>query len=426
MKRLLMLLSAFLIGVNAFAQSEIQPSVTQQTPQAAPGALGMPGDNLNLYLVLNLFKQSASIEEFEHQLNSPDSKVNNLDLNNDGSVDYLRVSDYGKNDYHTIVIQDIISASETQDVAIIDLQKKNGNIAHVQIVGDESLYGKNYIIEPQLDNTTSTSTTSQPATVVNNNYYTSNNYYETTPASYVNVWGWPCVNYIFSPVYRPWVSPWHWAYYPAWWYGRPRVIYSVYYGYFYDFGWHNYCRREHFINKVHYHNYYNTHRLVSNTVQVNITKNVYKNNYGNTDNVIGKGSYPKNNYAPDNTYNHPKQGMAPNNTDVPKGTWNGKPKYGNGNNNNWGGMNNQPKPEQSAEGKPKWNGYNNGGNAPKGNWNNNSGNEPKQNKWNNGETGGGYPGKWNNGGGPKGGGYNPGGHPGNGGGGHIRTGQKGK
>jgi hypothetical protein len=86
-------------------------------------------------------------------------------------------------------------------------------------------------------------------------------------------------------------------------------------------------------------------------------------------------------------------------------------------------MNNSPKPEQAPEGKPKWNGYNNGGDAPKGNWNNHSGNEPKPNKWNNG----GNPGKWNNGGMPKGGGYNPGAnHPGNGGGGHIRTGQKGK
>ena len=71
-------------------------NLQQQLHKQQPTALGLLGDNLNLYLVLNLFKQSSSIEDFEKRLNSPDTKVNNLDLNNDGSVDYLKVTDYGK------------------------------------------------------------------------------------------------------------------------------------------------------------------------------------------------------------------------------------------------------------------------------------------------------------------------------------------
>jgi hypothetical protein len=122
-------------------------------------SLGMPGDNLDLNAVLSIFKQSSNTEDFEKRLNSADTKINNLDLNNDQQVDYLRVIDYGKGDYHSIVIQDPISKSESQDVAVIEIQKKGDKTAHIQIVGDETLYGKNYIIEP----------TDQPQTQASNN-----------------------------------------------------------------------------------------------------------------------------------------------------------------------------------------------------------------------------------------------------------------
>ncbi|HKC67414.1 MAG TPA: hypothetical protein VKG26_04240, partial [Bacteroidia bacterium] len=45
-----------------------------QAPQT-PDSLGLPGDNLNLYAVLDLFKQSNSVEEFEKKLNTPDTKI---------------------------------------------------------------------------------------------------------------------------------------------------------------------------------------------------------------------------------------------------------------------------------------------------------------------------------------------------------------
>src|SRR4051812_11337057 len=77
-------------------------------------SLGLPGDNLDLRAVLSIFKQSANMEEFEKKLNAADTKVNNLDLNNDQQVDYLRVVDYGKDDFHSIVIQDPVSKTESQ------------------------------------------------------------------------------------------------------------------------------------------------------------------------------------------------------------------------------------------------------------------------------------------------------------------------
>ena len=56
--------------------------------------LGLPGDNLNLYAVMDLFRNSETLEEFERSLNDRDTRINNLDLNGDWRVDYLAVSDY--------------------------------------------------------------------------------------------------------------------------------------------------------------------------------------------------------------------------------------------------------------------------------------------------------------------------------------------
>lgn len=330
-------------------------------------SIGMPGDNLNLSLVLDIFKQATSIQDFERRLNDPDTRVNNLDLNNDGTIDYLKVTDYGKNNYHTIIIQDIVSAYETQDVAIIDIEKNNGNLVHVQIIGDESLYGKNYIIEPQIETAQKYQQNNQPTTVINNNYYGNQN-----PTQYVNAWGWPCVNIIFSNAYSPWVSPWHWAYYPTWWNPRPRVIYNVYYSYHNGFGWNNYCHRNYYVNQKQYHNYYQNRRVTSKVVQVNVTKNVYKNNMGKNTNNAPRG----------NSYNNTNQNNPGNNGNNP-GKWNngnvknntGKPNAGKNEQN----VNNQNQPRNN---NPKWS-----GNSSDNNNTNNNGTTTNSPKWKNNNTG---------------------------------------
>ena len=53
----------------------------------------MPGDNFSLEGALELFKQAESPEHFEELLNKEDHQVNNLDLNEDGDIDYIRVID---------------------------------------------------------------------------------------------------------------------------------------------------------------------------------------------------------------------------------------------------------------------------------------------------------------------------------------------
>src|SRR5882757_6814583 len=72
----------------------------------------VPGDNFSLEGALELFKKSASPQEFEQLLNSPDSKVNNLDLNGDGQTDYVKVIDRADGNIHTFTLQAVVSDTE--------------------------------------------------------------------------------------------------------------------------------------------------------------------------------------------------------------------------------------------------------------------------------------------------------------------------
>ena len=206
--------------------------------------LGLPGDNLDLYGVLNIFQNSPTLEDFERSLNSPDSKVNNLDLNGDGQIDYLRVIDNVNGPVHDIVLRDDINANESQDVAVIEVQRDANNQVHVQIVGDEALYGKNYIVEPQQN-------TPNPGyrgnVVVNRTYY--------APDS------WAIIRFMFAPAYVIWNSPFHWGFFPHFWHPWHPVSYNVYYGY--PRPYYNYYRRTNYFNSPMAHAYYMTHRANS-------------------------------------------------------------------------------------------------------------------------------------------------------------------
>ena len=106
------------------------------------------GDNLDLEAVASVFGDSKNLEDFESRLNDPKLQLSNLDLNEDNTVDYLRVVETAENNTHLIAIQAVLSENTYQDVATIEVEKDADNKTQVQIVGDVYLYGSNYIIEP--------------------------------------------------------------------------------------------------------------------------------------------------------------------------------------------------------------------------------------------------------------------------------------
>lgn len=170
---------------------------------------GLPGDHFSLEGALALLKRAESPEAFEKLLNSEDTYVNNLDLNEDGDIDYIRVVDHGEEDAHVLVLQAIISKDESQDIAVIEIEKTGESEAILQIIGDEDLFGEEVIVEPFEEESAG-----------------KGGPYETWESVrlIVNVWLWPSVRYIYRPGYEIWVSPWRWMHYPTWW--RPWRVHT--------------------------------------------------------------------------------------------------------------------------------------------------------------------------------------------------------
>lgn len=202
---------------------------------------GLPGDNFSLEGALEMFKNAGSPEEFEKMINTEDNKVNNLDLNDDGEIDYIKVIDKGDGDVHAFILQAAVSANESQDIAVIELEKTGSNDAVLQIVGDEDIYGEQVIVEPAEGSWA----TSQPVPARTRS--------TTTANVVVNVYTWPVVRYVYTPGYRVWVSPWGWRTRPVWWRPWRPVRYHVFYPYRVPY-------HRHYV-VVHHHRVVRAHRI---------------------------------------------------------------------------------------------------------------------------------------------------------------------
>lgn len=245
--------------------------------------LNLPGDNLNLYAVMKLFQESETLEGFERDLNAEDSKINNLDLNGDNRIDYIKVIDYVDGETHSIVLQVAVTARENQDVAVFTVYKDSRGNVQVQLVGDEYLYGKDYIIEP---------------------YYADGNAETPNPGyagdtriirgetvvirrtTYVEVQTWPVIRYIYLPTYVVWHSPWYWGYYPAYWNPWRPYYWDYYYGYhshwhYHYYGYYRHC--SHYRYPRYHDYYYHGHRAHSATVRSHRESGRYRDTYSRPD-----------------------------------------------------------------------------------------------------------------------------------------------
>jgi len=238
--------------------------------------LGLPGDNLNLYAVMSLFQESETLEGFERKLNEQNSRVNNLDLNGDNFVDYIMVTDYVDGENHNIVMSVALNSNERQDVGVFTVQKLRNGEVEIQLIGDEELYGRNYIIEPIYDDNGETpnpgyngrNTNRQNVTVVRTTYY--------------QVAAWPMIRYIYRPDYVIWRSSWRWGYYPSYWEPWSPFYYHHYYGYYSNYypDYYRHYRHWHQPRYTRYNTFYYTNvRVFSPTVSVRVKEGNYKNTY---------------------------------------------------------------------------------------------------------------------------------------------------
>ena len=259
----------FLLGVTVVAQDNTAER------------LNLPGDNLNLYAVMKLFQDSETLEGFEKSLNAEDTKINNLDLNGDDKIDYIKVIDNVYGEDHTIVLQVAVNEKENQDVAVFTVHKDADNNVQIQLIGDEELYGKNYIIEPNYADNTPAGETPNPGYTTNSRTGDGKTVV-VAKTTYVEVQTWPVVRYIYMPTYVRWHSPWYWGYYPSYWNPWRPYYWDYYYGY--QSNWNRYYYRHYrpvnVIRYAHWNDYYyNKHRSYSNTVYQHRESGAYRNTY---------------------------------------------------------------------------------------------------------------------------------------------------
>lgn len=241
----------------------------------------VPGDHFSLEGALELFKKSSSPEEFERLLNSANSEVNNLDLNGDGDIDYIKVIDRNEGNVHAFILQAIISERESQDVAVIELEKLANGKAVLQITGDADIYGIETIIEPTQEVRVNAGT--------------------STSRTVVNVWAWPSVQYVYSLYYYGWISPWDWSYRPIWW--RPWRPVAYYYYYPRWESYHSYysicdTHRIGYAQQI-YRPYRNTSLIVYNRHQTQISN--YRSSRSSSDLNRGRDNADRQNNG---TYQH--------------------------------------------------------------------------------------------------------------------------
>jgi hypothetical protein len=261
-------------SILALLLSGVGVSKAQDTPQEY---LGLPGDNLNLYAVMDLFQKSETLEGFERSLNDENSRINNLDLNGDNMVDYITISDYVEDNVHNIVLRVALNKDDYQDVAVFTVEKFADGSVQIQLIGDEALYGKNYIIEPNY------AETPNPGYRGNVN---STARVEVVTTTYRDIARWPLIVYIYRPGYNAWRSAWYWNYWPSYWYAWTPYYWDYYYGYYYNWYPHYYAYYRHWDHyRGHWYNdyYYNRVRMYSPTVVVNIHKDYYRSTYSRPD-----------------------------------------------------------------------------------------------------------------------------------------------
>ena len=211
MKRVFLLVFLFATLGSGFQQLLADETVTVTATTADIS------ENLDLKTVATLFGQAKDLEQFEQMLNNPDSAFSNLDLNGDGEVDYLRVVETADGNRHLVVIQAVLAKDIYQDVASIFVEKDEKDQITVQVVGDEYIYGANYIIEPV---------------------------YIYRPYIYDWFWGASWV---------AWHSPYYWGYWPSWWHPFHCIDPFLYWDHCYWYHYHYPCS---FRTAHHHHPHY--------------------------------------------------------------------------------------------------------------------------------------------------------------------------
>ena len=123
-------------GNNDRYNNYYEVTVAQTTHFASSG--------LDLQAVGGLVQKAKDGADLERLLNDSKTGINNLDLDEDGNVDYIKVSEYGSGNNRGFSLTVELSEEEEQEIATIEIEKTGTETAQVQTHGNPHIYGHNH------------------------------------------------------------------------------------------------------------------------------------------------------------------------------------------------------------------------------------------------------------------------------------------
>ena len=131
MKRILLACAAMILLSTACQNPPQQNNVTIENNTTS-------GFDVNK--LAQLVKTSTDPQVLEKAINDPNNQINNLDLDKDGNIDYLKVEEPGQNQLKVV---DDVSSSESVTVASVNVTPTNNNNADLSIQGNPNYVGNN-------------------------------------------------------------------------------------------------------------------------------------------------------------------------------------------------------------------------------------------------------------------------------------------
>ena len=130
------------IGPCVSGPSRSSRTVQRDVYNVQVAQLDPAADGLDLQAVGQLVKNAKDGEDLERMINTAD--INNIDLNSDGNVDYIKVEEYGAGDNRGFSLYTEFEAGEEQEIATIDIAKDETEEHEIEIHGNQHVYGQNH------------------------------------------------------------------------------------------------------------------------------------------------------------------------------------------------------------------------------------------------------------------------------------------
>lgn len=132
MKKIFIALTCLVVFISACNQN---PPQQNNVSIESSGPAGFDVNKL-----AQIVKTSTDPQTLEKAINNPSNKINNLDLDKDGNVDYLKVEELDNN---RLKIVDNVSPTDSVTIARIKVDPTTNNTADLSVTGNQQYVGNN-------------------------------------------------------------------------------------------------------------------------------------------------------------------------------------------------------------------------------------------------------------------------------------------